>query len=105
MVNTREDRLDRARQLVEMISKNINADYVIFIGQRSDVVEDMALKNKISKEKILNIGWTTPEEVFNKVMAIIPESATVVAMGNMGGMGADVVKYFEKMSTFKIKQL
>jgi len=102
MVNTREDRLDRARQLVEMISKSISADYVIFIGQRSEVVEDMALKNNISKEKIVNIGWTTPKEVFEKVMAKIPESATIVAIGNMGGMGADVVKYFEKMSLYKI---
>jgi hypothetical protein len=102
MVNTREDRLDRARQLVEMISKSISADYVIFIGQRSEVVEDLALKNNISKEKIVNIGWTTSKEVFGKVMTKIPESATIVAIGNMGGMGADVVKYFEKMSLSKI---
>ncbi len=102
MVNTREDRLDRARQLVEMISNSISADYVIFIGQRSEVVEDLALKNNISKEKIVNIGWVTPKEVFDSVMTKIPESATIVAIGNMGGMGADVVKYFEKMSLSKI---
>lgn len=97
MINTREDRLDRARQLAEMTGKSIIMDYVALIGQRSEVVEDMALKNNIPKEKIINIGWTSPEEVFEKVMTIIPENATIVAIGNMGGMGADVVKYFEKM--------
>lgn len=101
MVNTREDRLDRARQLVEMISNCMTPDYVAFIGQRSEVVNDMALKNKITEEKIVNIGWTTPNVVFEKVMALFPESATVVAMGNMGGMGADVAKYFEEMSKLK----
>jgi gamma-polyglutamate synthase len=98
MINTREDRLDRARQLAEMIGKGISMDFVALIGQRSEVVKDMALKNKIPNEKIVTIGWTSPEEVFRKVMTIIPESATIVAIGNMGGMGADVVKYFEKMS-------
>jgi gamma-polyglutamate synthase len=98
MVNTREDRLDRARQLVEMISNSISADHVILIGQRSEVVEDMALKKNILKEKIVNIGWTSPEEVFEKVMTKIHKNATIVAIGNMGGMGADVVKYFEKKS-------
>ncbi len=98
MLNTREDRLDRARQLTEMAGHSIGMDLLALIGQRSEVVEDMALKNNIPKEKIANIGWTSPEEVFEKVMARIPENATIVAIGNMGGMGADVVKYFEKMS-------
>jgi poly-gamma-glutamate synthase PgsB/CapB len=97
MLNTREDRLDRARQLNEMIGYSISMDLLTLIGQRSEVVEGMALKNNIPKEKVLNIGWTTAEEVFEKVMARIPERATIVAIGNMGGMGADVVKYFEKM--------
>ena len=98
MLNTREDRLDRARQLTEMAGCSICLDLLTLIGQRSEVVESMALKNNIPKEKIVNIGWTSPEEVFERVMAMIPESATIVAIGNMGGMGADVARYFEKMS-------
>ncbi len=98
MLNTREDRLDRARQLTEMAGCSIYLDYLTLIGQRSEVVEGMALKNNIPKEKIVNIGWTTPEEVYKKIMSKIPENATIVAIGNMGGMGADVAKYFEKMS-------
>lgn len=102
MINTREDRLDRARQLVEMVSISIRMDFTVLIGQRSEVVKDMALKNKIPKEKIVNIGWTTPKDVFEKIMTMIPERATIVAIGNMGGMGANVAKYFEKMSQSQI---
>jgi gamma-polyglutamate synthase len=98
LLNTREDRLDRARQLTEMAGHSISMDLIALIGQRSEVVESMALKNNIPKEKVVNIGWTTPEDVFEKIMAVIPKSATIVAVGNMGGMGANVVKYFEKMS-------
>lgn len=98
MLNTREDRLDRARQLTEMVGYSICFDLLTMIGQRSEVVEGMALKSNIPKEKIVNIGWTSPEDVFEKIMVKIPKSATIVAIGNMGGMGANVVKYFEKMS-------
>ncbi len=98
LLNTREDRLDRARQLTEMAAKSIQMDYITLIGQRTEVVKDMALKNKISENKIINIGWTSPDKVFKKVISVIPRGATIVAIGNMGGMGAGVVKYFEKMS-------
>jgi poly-gamma-glutamate synthase PgsB/CapB len=98
MLNTREDRLDRARQLTEMVGTSIKIDYLILVDQRSEIVNDMALKNNIPEEKIVNIGWTKPEDVFKKVMSVISEKATIVAIGNMGGMGADVVKYFELMS-------
>ena len=98
LLNTREDRLDRARQLTEMAGASLSMDYIALIGQRSEVVRDMALKNKIHEKKIINIGWTSPDKVYKKVMSIIPERATIVAIGNMGGMGADVAKYFEKMS-------
>lgn len=101
MLNTREDRLDRARQLTEMAGTSISMDFLILIGQRSEIVNNMALKNHIPEEKIINIGWTNPENVFEKVISVISSEATIVAIGNMGGMGADVAKYFELMSKIK----
>jgi gamma-polyglutamate synthase len=101
MLNTREDRLDRARQLTEMIGKCLDADIVVLVGQRSEVVMAMALKSRIPENKILNIGWTTPEKVYENVLSAVKGNAVIVAIGNMGGMGADVVKYFEKMSKEK----
>jgi poly-gamma-glutamate synthase PgsB/CapB len=98
MLNTREDRLDRARQLTEMAGTSIAMDYLVLVGQRSEIVKDMALKNNIPEEKIINIGWAKPENVFEKVLSVISAGATIVAIGNMGGMGADIVKYFELMS-------
>lgn len=98
LLNTREDRLDRARQLTEMIGHSIIMDFLVLIGQRSEVVKDMSIKNKIGAENIICIGWTTPEKVFEKIMTSINGNATIVAIGNMGGMGAEVVTHFEKMS-------
>jgi poly-gamma-glutamate synthase PgsB/CapB len=101
LLNTREDRLDRARQLTEMVGKSMDIDYLVLVGLCSEVVKNMSLKNKIPEEKIINIGWTSPENVYKKLLMVISGNTTVVAIGNMGGMGADVARYFEKMSTGK----
>jgi poly-gamma-glutamate synthase PgsB/CapB len=101
MLNTREDRLDRARQLTEMIGISLDADFVVLVGQRSEVVLGMALKNNIPQKKILNIGWTSPEKVYQTVLSAVQGNVVIVAVGNMGGMGADVVKYYELMTKEK----
>ena len=98
LLNTREDRLDRARQLAEMSGQSLDFDYLVLIGQRCDVVKEMALKNNIDKGKIIEIGWTEPQNVYKKLTPYFTKDTTIVAIGNMGGMGADVVKDFETRS-------
>jgi hypothetical protein len=100
MLNTRADRMDRARQLAELAGKRLNADmdYLMLIGQCPDVVKGMAMENGVDPARILDVGWTTPDVVFEKALAVTDRSSTIVAIGNMGGMGAEVADYFENRS-------
>jgi poly-gamma-glutamate synthase PgsB/CapB len=100
LLNTRQDRLDRARQLTGMIGTKINDDfdYLILIGQSTDVVEELAVNRGIKRNKILNLGWTEPEIVFEAVLTCTEKESTVVAIGNMGGMGGNIAEYFENRS-------
>jgi len=100
LLNTRQDRLYRARQLAEMVATKINdeVDLLMLIGQSTDVVESMAVANGISRKKILSVGWTTPEKVYEKILSVTDKISTTVAIGNMGGMGAETVEYFEHRS-------
>ena len=43
----------------------------------------------------MNLGWTEPEAVFEAVLAYTVDESTVVAIGNMGGMGGNVADFFE----------
>lgn len=97
LLNTRQDRLDRAKQLIGMISSELNDqyDYLILIGQSVEVVEELAVSNGIKRNKIVNIGWTEPEDVFEAILAYTTDQSTVVAIGNMGGMGGKVADFFE----------
>jgi poly-gamma-glutamate synthase PgsB/CapB len=100
LLNTRQDRLDRAKQLTGMIGSELNNqfDYLILIGQSAEVVEELAVASGIKRNKIVNLGWTEPEAVFEAILAYTIEQSTVVAIGNMGGMGGKVADFFENRS-------
>lgn len=100
VLNTRQDRLDRARQLAEMSGRKLaeEADYLMLIGQSTEVVAQMAVHHGFPRRKLINLGYTTPEKVFEKVLSVTHNESTVVAIGNMGGMGAETAEYFENRS-------
>jgi hypothetical protein len=100
LLNTRQDRLDRAKQLTSMIGTELcdEFDYLILIGQSSEVVEELAVSSGVKRNKIVNLGWTEPEAVFEAILAYTGEQSTAVAIGNMGGMGGKVADFFENRS-------
>lgn len=100
LLNTRQDRMDRARQLTEMVGQNLNSefDYMILIGQSTDIVNDLSVNNGVDRNKIFNLGWVKPSIVLEKILSFTTNEATVLAIGNMGGMGADVAQYFHNRS-------
>lgn len=101
LLNTRQDRLDRSKQLAEMVAKKINdeVDFLMLIGQSTEVVETMSSHYGLPRNKIINLGWTAPEKVFEKVLSVTVKEASIVAIGNMGGRGAETAEYFENRSS------
>ncbi len=100
LLNTRHDRLDRAKQLAEMVANKLASeiDYLILMGQSTEVVENMCIGYGLSGKKIINLGYTTPPKVFEKVLGITDKLSSIVAIGNMGGKGAETAEYFEHRS-------
>ncbi len=100
LLNTRQDRLYRAQQLAAMVAEKLQneMDYLMLIGQSTDVVENMAVQYGIPVTKVISVGWTTPDKVFEKILSVTEKTSTIVAIGNMGGMGAGTVEYFENRS-------
>jgi gamma-polyglutamate synthase len=98
LINTRKDREDRARQLVEMTAEKLNFSILALIGDSCDIVKTMAMKNNIPENKIALIGKKNTSEVFNELISISSNKATLVGVGNMGAGGAELVKYFEQQS-------
>lgn len=95
LLNTRKDRQDRARQLIELIATQLNATHVALIGESVDLVVDMALNQKIERKKIFPIGLKNTSEVFDDLCNLSSEKTTIVGIGNMGAGGAELAKYVE----------
>jgi len=100
LLNTRHDRMDRAKQLTEMLGKNLSdeLDYLMLIGQSTDVVKDLSISEGVDRSKIINLGWTEPSLIFEEVLSYTDDETTVVAIGNMGGIGGKVADFFENRS-------
>jgi len=101
LLNTRQDRLDRARQLANMVAVKIagETDFLVLMGQSGEVVESMAVGYGMPKKKIINLGYIEPASVFEAVLSVTQKTSTIFAIGNMGGMGAATAEYFEHKST------
>jgi len=100
LLNTRQDRLDRARQLAELTAKKLGEelDYLILMGQSTEVVEHLTAGYGLPRKKIINLGWVDPKKVYEKLLDVTSKTSTIVAIGNMGGMGAQTAEYFEHRS-------
>jgi len=100
LLNTRQDRLYRAQQLAEMVGHKLidEIEYLMLIGQSVDVVEHLAHGYGVPENKLISIGWTTPEKVFEAILSKTEKISTIVAKGNMGGMGAQTVGFFKHRS-------
>jgi poly-gamma-glutamate synthase PgsB/CapB len=100
LINTRQDRLDRARQLSSMTGENLSCilDYLILIGQSTDMVENLCAASGVSRSKIINLGWTDPQNALDAIVSYTDTESTVIGIGNMGGMGAPLAELFEQRS-------
>ena len=103
MLNSRQDRLDRAKQLISMIAKNINFDFVLLTGESEKIVQEMGLKLNILKSKLIIVGQIMPEKLLEKIDDITGNPTTIVGIGNMGAGGAEISRYFEKLHKKNIK--
>ena len=96
LVNSRSDRQDRSMQLLEMIARHIQFDYLMLTGQSLNRFISYALKQKIAKSKVIGIGMTSPEKVYQEVFSLVKDKGTVVGLGNVGAGGLDIARYFFK---------
>lgn len=101
LLNTRHDRMDRAKQLADMVAKKLagEIDYLMLMGQSTEVVENMTTGFGLPRKKIINLGWAEPAKVFEKVLSITSNTSSIVAIGNMGGKGAETAEFFEHRSS------
>lgn len=95
--NSRDDRPDRTRQMIELTMNDIKPNYFII---RGDKVDQLIKKEKVNSPKTevetipLNLRY---ESVVEKILEL-PKNTLVFAIGNQVGAGQSIL---EKISAFR----
>lgn len=100
--NCRADRPDRSQQLGRVIADWPGADYYLLIGTGTFMFARAAVDAGIDSLKIVLAEALKADEVFERVLELAGDSALVMGMANIGGVGIDVVRYFANRSKSRV---
>ena len=92
--NCRSDRVDRSLQLGSEFARWPAADHVVLMGSGTHVFSRAAARAGVDPARLVLVEDLRVDEIFERIVALVGRSALVVGMGNIGGQGLDLVRYF-----------
>ena len=92
--NCRADREDRSRQLADMVAKWDTASHIVLIGTGTDIFLKRALAAGVARSQITQAGGWSAKEIAEQIVAMVDRSAMVMGIGNIGGVGMQLVDFF-----------
>ena len=101
VLNTRDDRIFRSKQLIRML-KEVHYDHLYLIGKQTNTIYSYAMTNKLAKKKITDCGWVTGEELTKYVVKLPAKEILMLGIGNIGGNGGIIVNYYSEEIAMKI---
>ncbi len=96
--NCRADRPDRSMQLGTEFPRWSPADFVVLMGTGTYLFARAAAKAGYDASRLVVVEDLRVEEIFERIVSLVDSSALVMGMGNIGGLGLDVVRYFSNRS-------
>lgn len=96
--NCRADRADRSQQLGRACVNWRPADCYVLIGSGTYLFARAADAAGMDMQKVVFAEGRRVDEIFELILEHTGRSALVMGMGNIGGPGLDVVRYFHNRS-------
>jgi len=96
LINNRGDRMRRAKDLAKIVAKDLDADWFIIAGDHASSFITMAARHGAPREKLINMGSATPEEVYARMFELTKKHCSVMSIGNMGGFGIKFMSLIER---------
>ncbi len=92
--NCRADRPDRSMQLGEEFARWTPADFVVLMGSGTYLFAQSAIRNGYDSGRLVFAEELDVEELFEHIVSLVESSALVMGMGNIGGEGLPLTRYF-----------
>ncbi len=101
--NSRADRIQRARQLGERMSK-MPAEKYILVGALLKAIAENMQKIGIRQDRIRFISDGSPGKIADEICATGDEKYFAIGIGNIGGPGHDIADFFENLEREQSKK-
>lgn len=93
--NCRADRTDRSAQLGTALPGWPQPDWVVLMGGGTQVFARVAARAGFDTSRVIFAEGLSVEEIFERLVEIAGPSAMLMGMGNIGGQGLDLARYFK----------
>jgi gamma-polyglutamate synthase len=94
IVNCRQDRVQRTESMADLIARRLTADHFVLAGESTQPLYNRARSLGLQASRITDLGDRVPEEVFQKILALTEKRSLVVGIGNIVGLGEEIVLNF-----------
>lgn len=94
LMNCRSDRIDRSKQMAELVANKIPAEHYFVTGGSTYVFVNYAKKYGINENLITDLGGKSFEEIFDTISTVIQDNSIILAIGNTVGYGEELIKFF-----------
>ena len=96
--NCREDRPERSQQLSEVVPHWKAADVYILVGTGTYIFAKFAEKAGLNPQNIVLAEGQSASQVFETIIENSDQKAFIMGMGNIGGVGLEIIQYFKNRS-------
>ncbi len=99
--NLRADRPSRTEQLVKDCTFWREADRIVLMGTGGYLFLRMAVKMGVEQEFFVQAEADRAEDIFERIIETCGNTTLLVGMGNIGGPGLPLVRFFKNRSTLE----
>lgn len=99
--NCRADRPERSLQLGEVFVNWPEPHYVILMGTGTYIFARSAERAGFDLSRLIFSDEDSVEMIFERIVDVAGPSALIVGMGNIGGMGLELVRFFKNRAKIK----
>lgn len=98
LANCRADRLQRSGQIAQLVARDLAADHVVLSGEGTALIAMQAVSQGLDRARLTDLGGLNAEQVFQRVINLVPERGIVFGIGNIVGLGQEIVLHFKNQA-------
>jgi poly-gamma-glutamate synthase PgsB/CapB len=94
VANCRADRADRSVQLARVLHTWTQPDWVVLMGTGTQAFARFAARSGFDIDRIVFAEGLRVEQIFERLLELAGTDAVLMGMGNIGGQGLELARYF-----------